>query len=118
MRFFLDNDVDAEVASFLTRRRHQCWRAGEAGLADANDELIAIYAEERQAVLISHDRAFAKKRIANTTGQSVWLHCQQVDGVEVLAEHLAEVEAKLAYMPMVVLEVTRGRVVAHPPRWE
>lgn len=118
MRFFLDNDVDAEVASFLTRRGHQCWRAGEAGLADANDELIAIYAEERQAVLISHDRAFAKKRIANTTGQSVWLHCQQVDGVEVLAEHLAEVEAKLANLRMVVLEVTRAGVKLHPPRWE
>lgn len=59
-------------------------------------------------MLISHDQAFARKRMANTTGQSVWLHCQQVDGVEVLAEHLTEVEAKLAYMPMVVLEVTRG----------
>lgn len=118
MRFFLDNDVDAEVASFLTRRRHQCWRAGEAGLADANDELIAIYAEERRAVLISHDRAFAKKRMANTTGQSAWLHCQQVDGVEVLALHVVEVEAKLTVMPMLVLEVTRAGVKLHPPRWE
>jgi predicted nuclease of predicted toxin-antitoxin system len=101
MRFFLDNDVDAEVASFLTRRRHRCWRAGEAGLADANDELIAIYAEERQAVLISHDRAFARKRMANTTGQSVWLHCQQVDGVEVLAEHLAEVACSASAVGLV-----------------
>ena len=118
MRFFLDNDVDAEVASFLTRRRHQCWRAGEAGLADANDELIAIYAEERQAVLISHDKAFAKKRMANTRGQHVWLHCQHVDAVDVLARHLAEVEAKLASMPLVVLEVTPERVKPHPPKWK
>src|SRR5262245_25396600 len=68
MRFFLDNDVDAEVVAMLTGRGHQCWRAGQAGLADANDRLIAIYAEERQAVLISHDKAFARKRMANTTG--------------------------------------------------
>jgi predicted nuclease of predicted toxin-antitoxin system len=118
MRFFLDNDVDAEVASMLRQRHHECWRAGEAGLADANDDLIAIYAEERQAVLISHDKAFARKRMANTTGQSVWLHCEQVDGVELLAQHLAQVVATLANMPMVVLEVTRTRVTLHPPRWE
>jgi predicted nuclease of predicted toxin-antitoxin system len=118
MRFFLDNDVNAEVVAMLTGRGHQCWRAGQAGLADANDELIAIYAEERQAVLISHDKAFARKRMANTTGQSVWLHCEPVEGVDVLSEHLGEVEATLRHMSMVVLEVTRTRVTLHPPQWE
>lgn len=114
MRFFLDNDVDAEVASFLRRKHHDCWRAAEAGLADAIDELIAIYAENQQAVLISHDKAFARKRMADTRGQHVWLHCQQVDAVDVLAKHLSEIEEKLTYMRLVVLEVTQQEV---KPRW-
>ncbi|HEX8859089.1 MAG TPA: DUF5615 family PIN-like protein [Actinomycetes bacterium] len=85
MRFFLDNDVDVVLASMLRRRGHTCWVAARAGLADAADDLIAIYAENLDAALVSHDRRFAKRRMRNTMGQHVWLACLQVDAIEVLS---------------------------------
>jgi predicted nuclease of predicted toxin-antitoxin system len=118
MRFFLDNDVDVVVATMLQRRGHVCWAAAGAGLADVGDDLIAIYAENLNAALVSHDRRFAKRRIRNTHGQHVWLACLQVDAVEVLDRHLDEVVRLLTKMPCVVLEVSAERMKVHPPKWE
>jgi predicted nuclease of predicted toxin-antitoxin system len=118
VRFFLDNDVDVAVGRLLREHGHVCWAAAEAGLAAATDEAIAVYAEDRDAALISHDSRFAKRRRRNTSGQHVWLHCEQVDAVEVLGRHLAEVVQQLERMSRVVLEVSADRVRTHPPAWE
>jgi predicted nuclease of predicted toxin-antitoxin system len=117
MRFFLDNDVDVVLASMLRRRGHACWVAARAGLADAADDLIAIYAENLDAALVSHDRRFAKRRMRNTMGQHVWMTCLQVDAIEVLGRHLDDVVKHLTVMPRVVLEVSSERVKVHAPKW-
>jgi predicted nuclease of predicted toxin-antitoxin system len=101
----------------LRRRGHICWVAARAGLADAADDLIAIYAENLDAALVSHDRRFAKRRMRNTRGQHVWMACPQVDAIEVLERHLVQVVKQLTLMPCVVLEVSAEHVKVHPPKW-
>jgi predicted nuclease of predicted toxin-antitoxin system len=110
LRFFLDNDVDAGVASMLNRARHYAWTAYQAGLAKASDDDIAVYAHARQAALISHDGVFADERIRNTLGQHVWLDCSQPDAIEVLTKHLDAVVEILAHHPNVVVVVRAASV--------
>jgi hypothetical protein len=61
VRFFLDNNVDTAVRTVLFSAGHICWTAANAGLAAANDDSIAVYADEKDAVLVSHDKAFAER---------------------------------------------------------
>ena len=56
MRFFLDGNVDAAVGAVLRDAGHDCWTAVEAGLSGAIDDAIAVYADDRKAVLVSHDK--------------------------------------------------------------
>jgi predicted nuclease of predicted toxin-antitoxin system len=69
VRFVLDNDVDAEDGVVLRRAGHVCWTAAGAGLAgpvSAVDDEVADYAHDKQAVLITHDREFTRRRMRNT----------------------------------------------------
>jgi predicted nuclease of predicted toxin-antitoxin system len=116
-RFVLDHDVDIAVGRLLRKRGHQCWSVASAGLAAAEDLGIAAYAARRGAVLISHDQAFAERRMRHTTGQHVWLHCRQIVAVELLDRYLSEVEMVLRHMQDVVIEVTIAGVTSHPPSW-
>jgi predicted nuclease of predicted toxin-antitoxin system len=118
VRFFLDNNVDAAVATVLFRAGHIPWTAASAGLAAANDDSIAVYADEKDAVLVSHDKAFAQRHKRNTTGKHVWLRCEPPDAAEIVGRHLPEILQQLESMPHVVVEVSVERVRLHPPRWE
>ncbi|MGH8906915.1 MAG: DUF5615 family PIN-like protein [Egibacteraceae bacterium] len=72
MRFLLDNDVDAVVGRVLRSAGHQCWsvfEAGLAGVAAADDDDLSVYADERGAVVVTHDREFSPQRMANTFGR-------------------------------------------------
>ena len=58
MRFVLDEDADAQaVGSFLRRRGHECWTVVDAGLGGTDDDAVTIYADDSNAVLITHDAA-------------------------------------------------------------
>jgi predicted nuclease of predicted toxin-antitoxin system len=118
VRFFLDNNVDTAVRTVLWRAGHICWTAANAGLAAANDDSIAVYADEKDAVLVSHDRAFAERHKRNTTGKHVWLRCEPPDAAEIISRHLQEILHGLTSMPHVVVEVSVERVHLHPPRWD
>jgi predicted nuclease of predicted toxin-antitoxin system len=118
VRFFLDNNVDTAVRAVLLRAGHISWTAAGAGLAAANDDSIAVYADEKDAVLVSHDRAFAQRHTRNTTGKHLWLHCEPPDAAEVIDRHLPEILRQLTTMQHVVVEVTADRVRLHPPRWD
>jgi predicted nuclease of predicted toxin-antitoxin system len=117
VRFFLDNNVDAAVRTVLFRAGHVCWTAASAGLAAANDDSIAVYADQKNAVLVSHDKAFAERHKRNTTGKHLWLRCEPPDAAQIVDRHLSEILQQLASLSHVVVEVSAERVRLHPPRW-
>ena len=88
MRFVCDRDVDAWVAVTLRRLGHDAWTAGQAGLSRAGDDELAVYADDREAVLISHDKEFSKRRRRNAVGKHVFLRCSEWDAAELLVQHL------------------------------
>jgi predicted nuclease of predicted toxin-antitoxin system len=88
VRFFLDNDVPVSVAKMLRSRGHECWTAGEAGLADAQDDNLTVYATVHYAVLVTLDREFSQRRRKNPIGHHVWLHCPDPEAAAVLGAHL------------------------------
>jgi predicted nuclease of predicted toxin-antitoxin system len=47
------------------------------GLSGAIDDAIAVYADDRKAILVSHDKAFAERHRLNTLGKHVWLRCDR-----------------------------------------
>jgi predicted nuclease of predicted toxin-antitoxin system len=53
VRFFLDENVDVSVGAVLRDAGHECWTAVEAGLSGAIDDAIAVYADDRKAILVS-----------------------------------------------------------------
>lgn len=121
MRFLLDNDVDVSVCALLHRQGHECWSAAAAGLAGedaAEDDDVSVYADEKGAVVITHDREFSLRRRRNTFGRHVWLRCLEPMAVEVLASHLDELVRLLEDMPAVVIEVRPDRLIVHPPAWK
>jgi predicted nuclease of predicted toxin-antitoxin system len=118
VRFFLDHNINALVRKMLDGQGHECWTATQAGRRLAKDEDLAVYADDKGAVVVSHDIEFASWRRRRTWGQHVWLHCVPPDAPDVLARHLTEVIGYLTNMPAVVIEVRPDRVIAHPPRWE
>jgi predicted nuclease of predicted toxin-antitoxin system len=118
LRFILDNDVAVTVRAVLLDARHECWTAADANLYDAQDDVLAVYASDRGAALVSHDAEFARRRRRNTAGQHVWLRCTEPQAPEVLARHLAEIVEVLVRMPDVVVEVRPDSVIVSPPKWE
>jgi hypothetical protein len=73
VRFLLDNDVDAGVGRVLRKAGHDCWTASQAGLAgpeSAPDDALSIYAQQKEAVVVTHDREFSLRRRAMTTGDT------------------------------------------------
>jgi predicted nuclease of predicted toxin-antitoxin system len=118
LRFFLDNDVALAVRRVLSDAGHECWAASEAGLTRADDDSIAVYAANRQAAVVSHDTAFAKRRQRNTIGWHIWLHCSHVDAADVVRRQLPQIEGALAGRSDIVVEVTATQVKPHGPKWK
>lgn len=121
MRFLLDNDVDARVVGVLVKAGHNAWTANQAGLAGreaANDDEVSIYAQDKNAVVLSHDNAFALRRRKNTFGQHVHLTCEQPDGPEVIDGFLDEIVGHLEVQSPVVIDVSVNGVTPHPPSWD
>jgi len=118
VRFVLDNDVDARVGRVLREAGHECW-SSTAGLAPtADDDDVAVYADDRRAVLMTHDAAFTKRRMKNTIGCHVRLDCEQPDGPQVIAAHLDELVTILEQARDVVIEVSTSEVTRHAGHWE
>lgn len=88
-----------------------------AGLSGAIDDAIAVYADDRKAVLVSHDKAFAERHRLNTFGRRVWLRCEPYEAPDTVGMHLPEITECLASMSHLFVEVTVDRVTCHPPRW-
>ena len=69
-RFVCDHDVDVAVAMMLRKAGHEAWTAADAGLYRAGDDDLTVYADNKDAVLISHDTEFSQRRRRNVIGQA------------------------------------------------
>ncbi|MEA2023913.1 MAG: DUF5615 family PIN-like protein [Actinomycetota bacterium] len=119
MRFVLDEDVDAQaVGSFLRRRGHECWTIVDAGLGGADDDAVAIYADDSDAVLITHDVAATRRRRRFTFGRHVSLRCHQLEAVDLLEEHFDALTEQIDRHDIGVFEVRRAGIRYYPPRYE
>lgn len=116
MRFFLDHNIPVSVRTMLVAEHHECWTAAEAGLAsEGQDDNLSVYADAKQAALITFDREFSQRRIHNPIGRHIWLRCSPPRAAPVLRSHLAEVLA-LLHREHVAIRVTEDEVRAwsHP----
>lgn len=117
MRFLLDNDVDAGVGQVIRQLGHECWTAAECGLTEADDDSVSVYADDKSAVVISHDKDFARRRIARTFGWHVRLSCAQPDGQDVIRLQFDRIVELLHRRTAIVLIVSRTQVETRGPNW-
>jgi hypothetical protein len=101
----------------LRRRGHQCWAVPDAGLATAADDALTVYATDRRAVLVTHDREFSMRRIRNAVGRHLWLNCEQFYAEQLLGKHLDEVIRLLNSRQDCVVSVSPTRVELYE-RWD
>jgi predicted nuclease of predicted toxin-antitoxin system len=111
VRFVLDNDVPVSVRTMLLREGHEAWSAYQAGLADAEDDDLTIYAARRDAVLVSLDVQFMQRRSVNAIGRHVRLRCLEPEAAAVLRGRLKEVLEYLERDHVTVI-VSRDKVKA------
>lgn len=100
----------------LRQRRHECWTASAVGLAAASDDALTVWASEHEAVVVSTDQEFGRRRSRNAIGRHVWLHCRDWEASDVLAAHLDEVVGRLEARTDVTVRVSRDEVT-DSSRW-
>jgi predicted nuclease of predicted toxin-antitoxin system len=118
VRFVLDHDVDVRVGAVLRQAGHECWPSAAGLAASADDDAVAVYADDRRAVLVTHDRAFTRRRMKNTIGRHVRLDCEQPDAVALIGVHLGKLVAALEHAHDVVIVVSAAGVTRHAGQWE
>lgn len=59
-------------------------------LGGADDDAVAIYADDHDAVLATHDADATRRRRRFTFGRHVFLGCHQLEAVELLELHIEE----------------------------
>jgi predicted nuclease of predicted toxin-antitoxin system len=112
----LDNDVDAGVVRVFVKAGHVCWRGAEAGVTTEDDDL-SVYAENQEAVVVTHDREFTERRKRNTFGKHVRLKCLQPDACDVLKARMDELVALLNQHDELVIEVTSSQLKLFRRTW-
>lgn len=86
-------------------------------LATADDDDLSVYAHDKSAVVVTHDKELTERRKRNTFGQHVRLKCKEPDACSILEAHLDEMVAVLGHHPEVVVEVSKTKVKVCLPRW-
>lgn len=95
MRFFLDQNVDARVSAVLRDMGHDAWTAEESGLSREADPNLTIYAHDRQATLLTHDREFSQTFKKHIVGRHVFLDCRERAAGDVVERRLPDVYVAL-----------------------
>ena len=114
MRFVLDQDVSETVRAVIQRAGHECWRVPLPG--ETPDDDVAIYADDKNATLVSHDREFATRRRRQWFGRHIRLRCSQPHAEEVVSEHIDWIVSELQVEP-VVLAVSQAGVSRQSRLW-
>jgi predicted nuclease of predicted toxin-antitoxin system len=107
MKFVIDEDVDAEVRHALIAAGHDAWLVTEAGRSGASDSDQVIYAHERKAVFITHDRELATSRVRMPIGRVVRLRCSELEAAELVLSALPIIVPVLMHNPDIVIVVSR-----------
>ncbi|RBY88562.1 DUF5615 family PIN-like protein [Blastococcus sp. TF02A-26] len=88
MRFFCDHNVANSTVKALRRMGHDVWTAAEARLDDVVDDALTAYAQDRDAVVVTHDREFSQRRRRNVIGRHLWVECREMDAADLLKRSL------------------------------
>ena len=118
MRFFCDENVDAEVAARLRRLGHAAWTVPNAGLVRAKDDDLTVYAMDRRACLITHDKEFSLRRRRHVIGQHVWLTCAEWEAADALETYMDELEPLLEHNPDVWVRISADGIQDRSHWWE
>jgi predicted nuclease of predicted toxin-antitoxin system len=100
----------------LRQEGHACWTAGEASLTETKDDSLTVYADERDAVLVTMDKEFSERRRLHSIGRHVWLRCLEPEAADVLRSQLGDVLPRLE-IANVTITVSKDGVRAESA-WE
>jgi predicted nuclease of predicted toxin-antitoxin system len=93
----------------LINEGHECWTAYQAGLAaEPQDDNLTVYADNKDAVLVTIDKDFSERRCKNTIGHNVWLRCPEPEAAELLRSNLSEVLSYLARSDVIIIVSSSG----------
>jgi len=103
----------------LRGRGFDCLTTYQVGLGAASDNDLAVYADDKGLVLVSHDKPFFRRRQKGTQfGQHVDIKVREMDAAGVLDNHLDEVVDTLQRISPVLVQVRRESVQVHWPERE
>ena len=117
MRFFLDHDVDARVGKRLREAGHEAWTAAQAGLNEVPDDYLTVYAQDRRAVLVTHDKEFSARRRKSPVGWHVQMQCREADAADLLLSHLPVLEALTGARTDLFVSISKRGMVVPPSTW-
>ncbi len=118
MLWVLDNDVSAAVATMLRRQQgHRAVMVGQIGLARASDDQVSVFADNKDAVLLTHDRELIARRRRNTFGRHVHLDCREWGAPVLLHQHLAAVVELLQSRDAIVIHLGHDGPRPYPSQW-
>lgn len=112
LSFYLDSDVDVGCAAVLRAAGYAGWTARDAATRADDDDEQTVYATDKGAVLIAHDRVHEPSQEL-PIGRHIRLVCHQLDGPDLLAASIDRLVSFLAASPDMVLEVRPGRHGVH-----
>jgi predicted nuclease of predicted toxin-antitoxin system len=113
VRFVLDQDVDANLVGILVAHGHHAWTVAAAGIPDAPDDDISVYAAKMDAVVVTHDEEFSARRRKNPHGRHVQLGCTEPDAVEVVTTNIDGLVAILAPHRDVFVYLSKDTLARH-----
>ena len=111
MRFFLDHDVDASCRGAIRGLGHEAWTAGEAGRAVADDSEQLIYAQGRDAVLITQDKQLLTSRQKMPIAKLIRLECKEWDAPALLTAILPKLIELLEHNENIYIEISASGLV-------
>jgi hypothetical protein len=107
MRFYVDENMDAEVCSVLAAKGHEAWTARTAAKLRASDTEQALYAHDQHAVYVTHDRELVTSRQDQPIGRYLRLRGPEMLAPELAADALSVVLPILEHNENVVIVVSR-----------
>lgn len=113
MRFVLDQDVDAALVGVLVAAGHEAWTVAAAGIPDAADDDVSVYAAQKDAVVITHDVEFSARRRRNPHGRHVQLGCPEPDAVEVVGARIVELVSAIQPFADIFVYVSKDGIKTH-----
>jgi predicted nuclease of predicted toxin-antitoxin system len=112
LRFVCDHNVDAAVGARLRQLGHEVWTVAEAGLNRARDDELTVYADDKKAILLTHDREFSRRRRRHVVGWHIQLRCAEWDAADLLEEHLQDILGMLTWADDLFIVISRKGIKA------